>query len=121
MKKVILYLLLLSSLVSCASALHKSEILNSLRTDGIYISKDTNKDGTKLKLKFYKKKENGKEEMRVIVSGLNSVIMDMVSDSEYDTWFIIPSRQNAIQYRVTKGNMGISMKHDLSDYKFVKE
>ena len=72
MKKIILSLLILSSLISCASNSHKKEVLNSLRTDGIYVSKDTNKDGTKIKLKFYMAKENGKEEMKVIISGLNS-------------------------------------------------
>jgi len=121
MLKNIISLLLMSLLVSCASTSHKNEILSSLRTDGIYVSKDTNKDGTKIKLKFYMKKENGEEKMKVIVTGLNSAIPELVTESKYDTWFIIPSDRNAIQYRITKGNMGVSMKHDLLDYNFIKK
>lgn len=121
MKNFILSLLLLFSLASCASTSHRNEVLNSIRTDGIYISKVANANGVKIKLKFYIKKDNGKDEMRVIVSGLNSEIPDIVSDSKYDTWFIIPSKNNAIQYRITKGGMGISLKHTLSDFEFFKE
>ncbi|MFW2372315.1 MAG: hypothetical protein ACN4GM_04280 [Gammaproteobacteria bacterium] len=108
-------------LVSCANVSNKNDVLESIRTDGIYVSKDTNKDGTKISLKFYNISKNGKEEMRVVVSGLNSAMPEVTDQSEYDTWFIVSSTDNAIQYRIKMGNMGISIKHRFADYDFIKE
>jgi len=121
MKNYILSLLVLFLLVSCTSTLPKSKVFNTLRTDGVYVEKVPRANGNKLKLKFYNPSTTSKSKMRVLISGLNLAMPRIITQSKYDTSFIVSSNRNAIQYRVTKGRMGISMIHNLSDFVFIKK
>lgn len=109
--------LFLPFIISCSGIGHESSTTKSLNTEGYYASKKVSNQGSRLYLKFYNGVGEHEGQKRVKICGANEK-PDFTSSSCKDTWFIIPSKETAIQYRETSGTLSYSVRHKLEDFEF---